>query len=311
MSSGAVVVAASLGATAFFSLSTALKHRSATHATGGGRARSGGTAQFLKATAVHPPWLGGLLADAGGLTLQITALHLGALAVVQPLMVTALLFSIVLNHWFAGTRITRHELAWAGLLVASLGGFLLLSGASSPSVTGPLQPADRAPAIAIAAGAVGFAAVSLLAARRAHRRAGALWLGITVGLDYACTAALIKSSSNTLLAHGLLGMLSSWQPYAALATGGLGLVLTQLAFRAGPLRTSLPAMATADPLLSIALGVFVYDEHLRPGALAIGGELACLTLLCLAAFALGRVRADEPTGPAPSSPSRPHEGVSP
>lgn len=310
MSSGAVVIAASLGATAFFSLSTALKHRSATHAMGGGRDRSGGTAQFLKATAVHPPWLGGLLADAGGLALQITALHLGALAVVQPLMVTALLFSIVLNHWFAGTRITRNELGWAGLLVAALGGFLLLSGASSPAVTGPLQQADRAPAIAIAAGAVGFALVSLLAARRAHRRAGALWLGITVGLDYACTAALIKSSSNTLLAHGPLGMLTSWQPYAALVTGGLGLVLTQLAFRAGPLSTSLPAMATADPLLSIALGVFVYDEHLRPGAVAIGGELTCLALLCLAAFALSRVRAEDPNDPAPASPSRPHEGVS-
>lgn len=297
---GTVVIAASLGATACFSLSTALKHRSAVQAAGpaAGRGPARGTAQFLRLTAVHPSWLGGMTADAGGLALQMTALHLGALAVVQPLMVTALLFSLVLNHLVAGTRISWRELRWAGVLVASLGAFLVVSGAASPRIAGPVQQADRAPAVAIAVGALAFAAFSLVAARRGGRRSGAMWLGITVGMDYACTAALIKSCSNTLLAHGPLALLTSWQPYAAVVTGALGLVLAQLAFRAGPLRNSLPAMATSDPLLSIALGVFVYDEHLRPGVGAIAIEVACLAVLCLAAFALSRTGVDDLAAPS-------------
>jgi hypothetical protein len=74
-------------------------------------------------------------------------------------------------------------------------------------------------------------------------------------------------------------------------------VLGQLAFQAGPLRASLPAIAIVDPLASIALGVFVYDEHLRPGVAAMTGELACLLVLCAAAIYLGRISADQGARP--------------
>jgi hypothetical protein len=47
--------------------------------------------------------------------------------------------------------------------------------------------------------------------------------------------------------------------------GAAGLFLNQLAFQSGPLVASLPATATVDPLLSIVVGVLVYDEHVRPG----------------------------------------------
>ena len=55
------------------------------------------------------------------------------------------------------------------------------------------------------------------------------------------------------------------------------------------LRASLPAIATVDPLVSIVLGVLAYDEHLRPGAAAISGEILCLAVLCAAAIYLSRL----------------------
>jgi drug/metabolite transporter (DMT)-like permease len=295
------VTAAALGATAFYALSTALKHRTAgltPQVRGAGR---GALGRFVLATARHPIWLAAIAADTAGLALQVLALHLGALSVVQLLMITALVFSLVLAHRFARTRMSTKEVVGGVVLVAALLGFLVISGASSPTISGSPQPADHAPAIAIGVTAVVVAVVCVLLARQVPRGLAAALLGTAAGLTYAMTAALIKSSSDVALSHGVLSqgvvaLLTGWQLYVLIVAGLVGLVLGQLAFQAGPLRASLPAIAIVDPLVSIAVGVFVYDEHLRPGLAAMTGELACLLVLCAAAIYLGRISADQETG---------------
>lgn len=288
LTSQVVVIGTAVSATGFFALSTALKHRSAD--TVPASLSLGG---FLRSTLAHRYYLAAMVADVVGLALQITALHLGALTVVQPLMITSLLFSLVLTHHLAGTRITGRELLGGLVLVAALVGFLVVSGASSPSITGPPQPADREPAAVI--GGIGLVGglVFLYLARRASRAVGAVLIGVIVGFAYAGTAALIKAMSDVVVTRGLGGLLLSWQLYTALAVGAGGLVLAQLAFRAGPLRSSLPTIATVDPLVSIVLGVFVYEERLRPGPLAVAGEVLCLAVLFAAAVFLGRLTTEE------------------
>jgi drug/metabolite transporter (DMT)-like permease len=301
--SGVAVIAAALGATGFFALSSALKHRSADRTPlGGGGGRGASAVRFLLATLRQPLWLAGLGADAGGVTLQVTALHLGALAVVQPVMITALLFALVLNHRVAGTRVPRREVAGALALIAGLVGFLVISGASSPRVTGVPQAADRQPAVVVALVAVGLVALCVVQARRVSRATSAALLGVAVGLVYACTAALIKACSDVLVPSGPLALLTSWQLPTLVVAGAFGLALNQLAFKAGPLNTSLPAIATVDPLVSIVLGVLVYDERLRSSAAAVVGEVACLVLLSAAVVQLSRSGAAEaPVAPVPES----------
>lgn len=283
------VVAVALGSSAFFALATALKHRTAGLTPAVHGAGRGTLGRFLLATARHPLWIGGIGADAGGLALQVTALHIGALSVVQPLMITGLLFSLVLTHKIAGTRVPIREIAGGLLLVAALVGFLAISGASSPRITGPAQAADHRPALVIGLAAAALAGLCILLARQLPRGGAAALLGIAVGLTYACTAALIKSCSDVVLSFGPLALLTSWQLYLLVAAGAVGLVLSQLAFQAGPLRASLPAIATVDPLVSIALGVLVYDEHLRAGLGPITAEVGCLLGLCAAAIYLSRI----------------------
>jgi hypothetical protein len=285
------VLSATLGATAFFSLATALKHRSASHAPEVNGAGRGALARFVLATARHPLWLGGIGADVGGVLLQVVALHLGPLAVVQPLMITALLFSLVLNHKLARTRVSKREVTGGMVLVAALLGFLTVSGASSPRITGPVQPPDHLGAVVIGLVSVVLAGLCVLVARRLPRDASAATLGVAVGLTYASTAALIKSCSDVALSQGWIAVLTSWQLPLLVVAGAAGLLLSQLAFQAGPLRASLPAIATVDPLVSIALGVVVYDEHLRPGVGALTGEVICLLVLCAAAIYLCMMQA--------------------
>ena len=134
------------------------------------------------------------------------------------------------------------------------------------------------------------AGLCLSIARRAVPAATrAALIGVAVGAVYAGTAALIKATTNVLSRYGVWAMLLSWQLVAVLALGGIGLFLTQLAFRAGPLTASLPAISTVDPLLSVAIGVVVYDEHLRRGPLSGAALLALLILLAISVVQLSKV----------------------
>jgi len=283
------VVGASLGSAAFFSMSTALRHRSAGQMPRVPHLGPSALLGFAAATLAHPLWLGGILADVGGLGLQVLALHIGSLTVVQPLLVSAVLFSLVVGHWVAGTPISRREVTLGSVLVLSVAGFLIISGAATAQAdrTDPL-PASLAAATSLIV-VVGCVITSRRATRRkpGSRRAAAL-LGVAVGTIYAGTAALIKASTN-LAQHGPAALLTGWQLYALLAAGALGLFLAQMAFQAGPLAASLPATATTDPLVSVLLGVVVYDERLRSGVLPLLVSLLCLVLMSAAAALLSRV----------------------
>ncbi len=284
-----LVVAASLGSTAFFAVSTVLKHRSATTLTTTPGPLAARLGRFVTSTVSHRWWLAGLVADSGGLVLQAVALHIGAVSVVQPLLVTALVTSLVISHLTHGTRISWAELRWAALLVLTLVGFLAVSGASS-APAGHEAP-DRGAAVISAVLAIALAITCVAVARRVPAGRRAALIGIAVGTLYACTAVLIKAVTGVLAAHGVLAVLTSWQLGALVVCGAGGLLLAQLAFRAGPLNTSLPAIATVDPLLSVALGVIVYDERLRTSPPAVAAEAALLLGLALASIALSRLNA--------------------
>jgi hypothetical protein len=123
---------------------------------------------------------------------------------------------------------------------------------------------------------------------------------VVVGTIYACTAVLLKAVTGVASRGGIAAVLTSWQLPVLVVAGAAGMVLAQLAFRSGPLNASLPAMATIDPLLSVVLGLIVYDEQLRTGLLPTLGEVASLAALAIAAVALSRISADQDEQPVRS-----------
>jgi drug/metabolite transporter (DMT)-like permease len=286
----AQVIELSVAATVFFALSTALKHRSATLiAPADSRRGTVRVAHFLHSTVRHRWWLAAVLADATGLGLQASALHRGAVSVVQPVLVSALVTSLVLTHLTARTRISLREVGWGVVLVAAIAGFLVASGA--PKAVS--QQADRGVAALAGLLALAIAAGCIALARRLSHGGRAASIGVAVGTIYACSAVLLKAVTNIAADHGVAAALTSWQLPVFVLSGAAGLALAQLAFRAGPLNASLPAMATVDPLASVALGVAVYDERLRTGAWAVTGQLVALVVLAVAAIALSRVAAEQ------------------
>lgn len=275
-----LVVLVSLCSAAAFAVATSLKHRSAGGTPDAQDLAPRKVGRLVRASLAHPLWLGGIGADVLGLTLQVIALHIGALAVVQPLLIAALLFSLPLNHRISGRRISRQELTWAGVVASALGAFLVLAGTADSTIPGR-ETADHGDAVTAAAIGVVLAGVCVRLARQQPAGRSAALLGIAVGTIYAATAALLKGVTDLAL-RGPVPLLTSWQLYTLLIVGAAGLVLNQLAFQAGPLSASLPAIATVDPLFSVAIGVWIYDEHIRHTLLA-GAELVPILVLLGAA----------------------------
>jgi hypothetical protein len=298
-----LVIALSLASALASAMSTTLKKASATRASRGGNA--GGRLAGLG----HPLWVAGLGCDVVGVSLQVAALHYGALALVQPLLVSGLIFALVLRH-LGRSRISGRELLWGGLLAACLVAFLFFSGATTGN--GGAQTADRG-----SAGVTGVATLAAIVAcvalaRRTIPPTGrAALLGVAVGAVYAVTAALIKAASDVLAAHGVLGLVASWELYAVLLVGAGGQFLTQLALQAGPITSSLPAISTVDPLLSVLIGVLVYHEELHRGPLGGLLLLALLLLLVASVIQLGRVETEEAATPSPVARPSASEAVDP
>jgi hypothetical protein len=168
----------------------------------------------------------------------------------------------------------------------ALVGFLALAGTAGRSST--TAGVDRLPAII--AGIVGLVlAAGCVAVAHRQRPGGtsAAMLGVAVGITYAGAAALLKAVGDVAV-HGPRALLTSWQLYTVFVIGVLGLLLNQLAFQAGPLTASLPAIATVNPLASITIGVLVYDETVRHSPEASLGLALLLLVLGIAVIQLTR-----------------------
>lgn len=292
-----IVVALGLGAAFSFALSSSLKHVSAGHHPDAQSMTPGKLRSFVSAMLSHPLWLGGIGCDLVGLTLQIFALHLGRLTVVQPLLVSGLLFALVLRQFHEHHQITRRQMGWAIVLCLALVGFIVL--ALSGSQPHRQETADRWPAAVVGACGLVLAAVCVeLGRRQRHGGRSAALLGVAVGTIYAALAALLKAVTD-IFTRSPLDVFTSWQLYVVLIVGALGLLLNQLAFQAGPLTASLPATATVDPLLSVVVGVVVYDERIRSGP--GGGVVLALLVILLGAAVIQLARtpevAEEAAGP--------------
>jgi len=274
-----VATLAALSAAALFAVATALQHRSAGLVAGSGT----GLVSFMVKTLRDPLWIMGTVAGDGGLVLHALALRDGPLTLVQPLLVTSVVFALALRKLLEHRRPGRNELGWACALAV---GLVVLITISTPA-GGVAQKADPVPTVLlgtiIGLGIIGF----FVAGRRATGSAAAIMLGTATGLSYAASASLLKEVMGTF-SHGAGALASSWALYALIAVGNLSVLLTQLAYRAGPLSSSLPAIMTVDPLASLVIGMAVFDEHFRNGPSDFVVEAVGLALVIGAAVRLTR-----------------------
>jgi hypothetical protein len=205
----------------------------------------------------RPVWWAGTVGDTAAFVLQAVALGFGSLLLVQPLIVTSLLFALPLAARFGGARPSRTDLGWAALLAVALGVFLAVGRPTAGFDRAGLR--DWAPTGLTILGLL-VVCIALASARRGRVRA--LLLACATGLAYGAVAALTKTVV-VLLGLGLVPLLTAWETYALVVAVVGGTLLQQSAFQAGDLTASLPAVTVGEPVVAAVIGLTVFGERLR------------------------------------------------
>lgn len=221
--------------------------------------------RLLVALVTDRTWLLGIGSAVLSYVFQAVALALGPLSVVQPLIVTELLFAVPISVRIRGLRLRPRDWLFILSVVAGLSIGIV---AADPHRGHPLQPISTwAPALVAA---VVVATGSVVAARTASGPAKASFFGlagaIVMGFQSAFFAATIQ-----LLRQDVAHTFTTWEPYALVFASGLGLFLIQNAFQSGPLAASTPVIDGTLPLIAIVLGVWLFGEHVRSSAVGYGG----------------------------------------
>jgi drug/metabolite transporter (DMT)-like permease len=262
--------------------------------------------RLIRSLLHKPVWFGGILAVTVGFLLQATALGEGELSVVEPILVLELPLTLILASRVFGSSMGRRE--WASTLAMTAG----LAGLLSFLSPAPGRSDKVHPYVWLIGIGVNLAVVGALVAwgrqgpagrRSGQRRSGkgssshqAAVFGVAGGAAFGLTAALMKGMT-THFSNGFGALFTSWQIYAMVATGILGIFLVQSALNAGRLIAAQPGLTLSDPIVSILWGVLAFHEKVRGGTLSL--LFAALSALLMAAAVVTLARSPVLSGESP------------
>jgi drug/metabolite transporter (DMT)-like permease len=171
-------------------------------------------------------WLLGLVAQIVGVCLQAAALDRGRVSIIQPLLVTTVIWALPLGYFLTNQAIGTRETMGAAIIVVGLALFA--------SFGDPAAGVDNAPASDWAASilVIGTACAALLLfANRGSLSARAALLGTIAGLLYGLSATLMKPVVEGLHADGLVDVIAGWEFWVWAVAGIVGFFVQQLRSR--------------------------------------------------------------------------------
>lgn len=225
----------------------------------------------------HPVWLAGMGLTIASFLLMATALGLGRLSAIQPIVVIELPLTLVGAAVIFGARMTRRDWLASGAVtlgVAGLVGFLAPDGGSGGRASGLEWVLASSAAGAVVAVLVVAAVTRTETGVDARRPA---LLGVAAGVSFAASAAYMKGMT-AAYDRGIVGILGAWQTYAMVVAGVVGIFLIQNAYQSGPLLVAQPGITLTDPTVAIVWGVIVFGEHTRGGVFLLLAALSALVL---------------------------------
>jgi drug/metabolite transporter (DMT)-like permease len=244
----------------------------------------GVTTKMFKKLLRNRLWWAGTAVAVAGYGFQGLALTWGSLILVQPLLVSALLFALPMSARMAHRRVTAHDWVWALVLTFGLAIFVTMAR---------IQPGDYSPppVVWVLATMVCIAVVlvCVVGGARSHGRNRALLIAAAVGVMFGVVAVLTKVTVQRLNEEGIWGTLVVPAPYLVVILGVAATLLQQSAFHAGALQTSVPTMLVLEPLVAVLLGVVVLGEALAVTSAATAALLLiAVVAMAAATIALGR-----------------------
>jgi drug/metabolite transporter (DMT)-like permease len=248
-------------------------------------------------------WLAGIGLVILASVCQATALATGPVALVQPIFIIELPFTLLVASRLAHRKLPG--LTWwaVGLVTVALGVGL---AAAAPS-GGGTNASPRVWATALIVTGI-FEAVVITVGVRTRGNARAAAFGLAAACGYALTATLMKSAV-AALSLGIGPFFSSWQLYATAVAGVGALFLLQNALQAGSLVAVQPPLTLGDALISACYGVTVFGEDVNTGGWLLVIEIAALIAVTIGCIELSRSLAQIHAAEPAELSRAPHDAV--
>jgi len=198
----------------------------------------------------NPKWLGATALGFLGWPLEIVALLLAPLTVVQPCLVSGLIVLLWLGATRLGETPGRREFLAVGAIIAGVAGVAWAA---------PDRTTDHAGTLAIAV-ALGLVAIPIALPYLLRRKAATLsFLAVlSAGFGYAWTAIASKLLTDELAAGTLL-IAVAWLA-TALASEGLALLSEMSALQRRPATHVAPVMFAVQVLVPVILAPLIFEE---------------------------------------------------
>jgi drug/metabolite transporter (DMT)-like permease len=203
-------------------------------------------------------WLMGTLVLGAGYLFQAGALDRGRLSVIQPLLVSTVVFVLPLGYLLTRQHVGRREVGGAAAIVIGLGLFVSFGDPDGGSSTA--SNAQWALTICL----LSLLCVLMLAFGGGGLSRKAAVYGTVAGVLFGLSSSLAMPTLDYL--HESVGtMLSHWECYALVVVGLLGFVIQQVSLGTGRLAPAVATVSVANPVVAVLIGIVLLDERLsRP-----------------------------------------------
>ncbi|MER1997290.1 MAG: DMT family transporter [Arthrobacter sp.] len=283
----AVAIACALASAVFLAFGAQRQGSAVSADTGGLGLSSAGLGRLLR----NPRWLFGLLLLGTGTALNVAALAMAPLTVVQPIGSLALVITTIVNSRDQGLRLNRVTVvSIIACVVGSMLFVLLAVGATRSEQV--VEPRQEIVIVLILAVVVAFFGMLNLVF---GKRLGAIAHILGAGILFGFVAVLTKTIAADLLdPNGRFLLNVPWYTIVGIAVaGGLGAWFVQSAYSSGPPDLVIAGLTVIDPMVGIAIGIGVLNE-LRPDVPAVLGVAmgVCAVVAIVGVVALSRYHPD-------------------
>ena len=256
-----------------FAVAAALQQRGQFKLAHAGHAVKG-LASVARLVAV-PVWLAGTVVLLLGYATQGAALDRGRLVVIQPLLVTTIVWALPLGYWLTNQHVARRQVLGAAVVVAGLAGFVLVGDPDA----GVDNASTEGFAVAIVAISAVVAGLLLWLHTKSAPALRAAVLGVCAGLFFGLSATFSKPVINDLQVS-IGEAAGDWRTWALLGFGFIAFLIQQLSLATGQLAPAMAATSVSNPAISVLLGIVLFDERLtRPAWHAVVAMAALFAAL--------------------------------
>ncbi|GAA1120916.1 DMT family transporter [Arthrobacter flavus] len=255
--------------------------------TGGLSLNSKGFVRLLS----NPRWVLGLILLGIGMALNVIALSMASLTVVQPIGAIALVITTVVNSKDQGIRINRATVVAIAACVSGSALFVLLAVNVTRKDHEVLPEQELVTVLLLAVAVAVFGSLAVMF----RRRLGAFAYILGAGVLFGFVAVLTKIIATHLLDPNGRFLLNV-PPYTLVAiavAAGLGSWFVQSAYATGPPDLVIAGLTVIDPIVGIAIGIVILGE-LEPdveSVIAIAMGMAALVAI-VGVIALSRHHPD-------------------